>query len=73
MMREKKTNDNSYSSNTQYTNTYSKSTRQALEKRCKIWSNLTIETPEQRQLRRPGSLLVTLNIFPTLYCFCCLF
>ena len=36
--------------------------------RCKICSKLTIKTPEQRQWsRRDVSLLLTLNIFHTLF------
>ena len=34
---------------------------------CEICSKLTIETPERRQLCRSGSLLLTLNIFPTFF------
>ena len=35
--------------------------------RCEICSKLTIETPEQCHVRRSGVLLLTLNIFLTLF------
>ena len=35
--------------------------------RCEISSKLTIKTPEQRYWRRSGVLLLTLNIFQTLF------
>ena len=41
--------------------------------RCEICSKLTIKTPEERHSRRPGVLLLTLNIFYTFFwCFCSL-
>ena len=40
--------------------------------RCEICSKLTIKTSERRHWRRSGVLLLTLNIFHTLFqCFCC--
>ena len=36
-------------------------------KRCKICSNLTIQTPERRQWRRSSVFLLTLNIFHTYF------
>ena len=52
--------------------TCSKLTIETIEQ-CEIYAKLTIKTPERRQWRRCGVLLLTLNRFHTMFwCFHCL-
>ena len=52
---------------TQLAFTCSKLTMETLQQRYEICSKLTIKSPKRRHWRRSGILLLTLNIFHTLF------